>query len=102
MAYENLTAALRDFVDAINSTGGATVDPKGYTVPVADMEWIDLGMAYEKACKALGVEPKIDDTLYEEPSGAYFDDPEGADCPHCGEHSTDPNHAAKEGPFTEA
>ncbi len=65
MARENdLEAALREFVEAINSTGGATVDNEGYTVPVADQEWIDLGMAYEKACKVLGVEPKIDDAAF--------------------------------------
>lgn len=106
---EKAEKALREFVDAINATGGATVDRKGYTVPVADQEWSDLGAAYEAACAALGEEPKIDDTLYELPEDLtldeegkevsippeqFFDDPEGAVCPHCNEHTTDPNHAA--------
>jgi hypothetical protein len=53
--------ALREFVDCINATGGVVIDDKGYPVPVADEEWIDLGQAYYSACEALGVdamEPK--------------------------------------------
>ena len=49
--------ALREFIDCINATGGVVIDDKGYPVPVADEEWIDLGQAYYSACAALGVEP---------------------------------------------
>jgi hypothetical protein len=68
---EKAAKALRDFVDAINATGGATVDRKGYTVPVGDQEWVDLGMAYELACQALGVQPQINDALADD-----LDEPE--------------------------
>lgn len=50
--------ALRAFVAVIDSTGGVEEDDKGYPVPVADTEWIDLGAAYVVACEALGVQPK--------------------------------------------
>lgn len=45
--------ALKEFVDTIDATGGVTQDDHGYTVPVADPEWIDLGEAYLKAREAL-------------------------------------------------
>jgi hypothetical protein len=66
--------ALREFVDAINATGGVTTDRKGYTVPVADQEWIDLGDAYDKACEALGVKPQADDAAYELPEDLTLDE----------------------------
>jgi hypothetical protein len=55
--------ALLDFIDVINSTGGVVKDSGGYFVPVADTYWIDLGESYIKACKAVGVEPKVTETL---------------------------------------
>jgi len=57
---DKMRAALRDFTGAIEATGGVTASPEdeGYTVPVADEDWIDLGEAYLKACEALGKKPK--------------------------------------------
>lgn len=52
-----LVDVLLEFVQAIEATGGVMVDHKGYHVPVADKDWIDLGEAYLKACEALGQEP---------------------------------------------
>ena len=52
-----LVTALESFIGAIEATGGVFVDPKGYPCPVADPDWIDLGEAYLKACRALGREP---------------------------------------------
>lgn len=48
-----MKSALEQFVEAINATGGITEDGDGYTVPVADEEWIDLGDAYVSATMAL-------------------------------------------------
>lgn len=55
---EKMEKALSEFTDTINATGGVTEDdrcPGGY-VPVVDHEWLDLGIAYEKACEVLGEE----------------------------------------------
>ena len=54
-----IKGALLQFVDCVDATGGVSKDGKGYTVPVADGEWIDLGEAYLAACVALGREPKV-------------------------------------------
>jgi hypothetical protein len=53
--------ALNELVDTINATGGvapAYDDVPSDTnspAPVGDMEWLDLGLAYQLACQALGV-----------------------------------------------
>ncbi len=49
--------ALAEFCDTIEDTGGVKKDDKGYHVPVADEDWIDLGEAYMRACDALGRKP---------------------------------------------
>ena len=54
-----LRAALMTFVSAIEDTGGCTRDYKGYVVPLADEDWVDLGDAYVEACAALDREPMI-------------------------------------------
>jgi len=59
MDTTELVKALVSFVDAINATGGITRDHRGFAVPVADPEWIDLGSAYEEACNALGKQPLV-------------------------------------------
>ncbi len=51
--------ACRDFVDAIDATGGAVRFPDGFVAPDADHDWIDLGEAYLKACAALGRKPRV-------------------------------------------
>lgn len=50
-------SALWNFCDVIDNTGGIKKDDKGYHVPVADEDWIDLGEAYMRACDALGRKP---------------------------------------------
>jgi hypothetical protein len=55
---ERMEKALKEFVSAIDATGGVTEDEDGLTVPVGDMEWSDLGDAYLSACHALGATPK--------------------------------------------
>jgi hypothetical protein len=54
---QELTKALECFVEAIEATGGIAIDGQGYACPVADPDWIDLGDAYLKACRALGRKP---------------------------------------------
>lgn len=54
-----LAGALQIFIEAIEATGGVFKDRKGYFVPVADEDWIDLGEAYVEACHALDEPPKI-------------------------------------------
>jgi len=66
-----LEAAVKEFVQTIDATGGVVEDGKGNYEPVADREWIDLGHAYVRACDALGREPII--VKGEEP----YDDVEG-------------------------
>ena len=52
-----LAAALRQFVDTVNATGGLVVNDAGETAPAADEDWLDLAEAYLAACDALGVAP---------------------------------------------
>ena len=52
-----IAAALRQFVDTVNATGGLVVNDAGETAPAADEDWIDLADAYLAACEALSVEP---------------------------------------------
>lgn len=60
----NAESVLKQFVEAINATGGVQVQRKGlfgvtHYAPVADLDWIDLGEAYIEACRVINVEPKI-------------------------------------------
>ena len=52
---EAALAVLRDLVSTINATGGVVLDWEGLPAPVADEEWLDLGLAYEQACAVLNV-----------------------------------------------
>ena len=63
MSESNLTHALMDFCETIESTGGLMLDPENGVdyVPKADDEWIDLADSYLKDCKALGRKPMIDE-----------------------------------------
>lgn len=61
MPEEIAIEALRDLVATIEACGGVTKDRKGLVVPVADMEWPDLGDSYLKACNALGLKPLLRD-----------------------------------------
>lgn len=56
-AIKRRDAALALFCDTIEATGGVRTDRKGFTVPCADEEWLDLGAAYIAACWALGRKP---------------------------------------------
>jgi hypothetical protein len=56
---KEMEKALQDFVDCIDATGGVMSDDKGNPVPVADEDWIDLGVAYMGACLVLGREPRV-------------------------------------------
>ena len=55
MEMDDKEKALRAFIAAIEVTGGVITDGRGFLVPVADDEWIDLGEAYAQACAALGI-----------------------------------------------
>lgn len=52
-----LIGVIERFVDTIEATGGIERDHKGYEVPHADPDWIDLGEAYIFACDVIGREP---------------------------------------------
>lgn len=54
---DKIREALLQFCETIEATGGVKEDVDGYTCPVIDDEWIDLGEAYLSACAALGREP---------------------------------------------
>lgn len=53
-----IAKALEEFVNDVDATGGVAEDRKGFMVPVADPEWVDLGETYMKACGALNRKPK--------------------------------------------
>lgn len=46
--------ARQQLVDTIDATGGIY---ERTCAPLADPEWVDLGVAYLQACGELGVEP---------------------------------------------
>lgn len=50
-----LRKALVAFCETVEATGGVRAPHS----PVADEEWLDLGLAYMEACQALGREPKV-------------------------------------------
>jgi hypothetical protein len=51
-AIERRTDALLDFIHTVEATGGVRPMGDGTFAPVGDLEWIDLGEAYVKACRA--------------------------------------------------
>lgn len=62
MPKPSMSAALSEFIAAINATGGLTKDEEtDNLVPVADPEWLDLGEAYLSACKAMDITPVIEE-----------------------------------------
>ncbi len=56
-----LTEVLVELVETINATGGVTHDG----CPVGDPVWMDLGVVYAKACKALGVPVQVETREFE-------------------------------------
>ena len=46
---QQLVSVLQEFVGDIDATGGVTTNDKGYSVLVADEDWVDLATTYEKA-----------------------------------------------------
>jgi len=54
--YEKMRSALLSLMNTIDITGGVIIDEKGYAVPKIDPDWVDLGMVYEKAKAALGLD----------------------------------------------
>ena len=59
LAKNRAELALLAFVECIETTGGIVNDHKGFMVPVADREWVDLAAAYLAACDALAIEPVV-------------------------------------------
>lgn len=56
---DDRSEALHDFIKCVGNTGGVVLHNDGLPVPAVDREWIDLGEAYIKGCRALGIEPDI-------------------------------------------
>ena len=50
---------LREFVLDINATGGIVYDENAQPAPALAPDWLDLGMTYLKACKALKIKPEV-------------------------------------------
>lgn len=61
-----LRAALEEFCECIDVTGGVYYTAGGLACPQGDDEWVDLGEAYLGACAALGRPPVIDEDLTED------------------------------------
>jgi hypothetical protein len=57
----NLHAALEEFVEDIESTGGIVRGLADDIFPMAAPEWTDLAATYRHACEALGREPQEED-----------------------------------------
>jgi len=51
--------ALKAFINTINATGGIVNPDSSFLAPVADEEWLDLGLAYAQACEVLGISPVV-------------------------------------------
>lgn len=58
-AADPVRAALIEFCDDIERTGGVVQDGQGITAPNADLSWSDLGTTYLHACAALGRKPEV-------------------------------------------
>ncbi len=54
-----IKSALGAFVNTINATGVVVNPDSSFVAPVADEEWLDLGLAYTKACEVLGMAPVV-------------------------------------------
>jgi hypothetical protein len=61
-----MQAALQAFVDTINATGGVVHPDSSEVAPAADEEWLDLGLAYAKACEVLGIPPVVTESGFSE------------------------------------
>ena len=55
--FRQLLNAAQDFVETIEAAGGVCRNPNGYTAPVGDPTWTDLGDSYLRMCRALGRTP---------------------------------------------
>lgn len=69
VAAHRAEGALRDFIRAVDETGGVRLYRKtGLYAPVTVPDWVDLGEAYISACTVLGWPPEVrdDETSVEE------------------------------------
>lgn len=48
---------LKEFVQAVDATGGVVLLASGLTGLAMDEDWIDMGSVYEDACRLLGRKP---------------------------------------------
>lgn len=62
MDLDAADVALRGLIDTINATGGLFKSAAGEYCPVADEDWPDLATVYLDACRALGIEPQIEES----------------------------------------
>ena len=56
---EGLEKAVMDFVETVEATGGVIHYADDSYGPICDTDWLDLGLAYVRCCRALGRKPKI-------------------------------------------
>lgn len=54
-----MAVVLREFIDAIEVTGGVIQQENGICYPVADPEWSDLANIYLRACEVAGTQPMV-------------------------------------------
>jgi hypothetical protein len=65
-SMDPVRAALDDFIETIEATGGCVQEEGESLGPAGDPDWIDLADAYLRACAAIGRTPLIDRTEGEE------------------------------------
>lgn len=59
VSTKKLKEALKLFCEDIDSTGGVTMNAKGFYSPLGDPDWLNLADSYMKACQALGRKPFV-------------------------------------------
>lgn len=78
-----LLAAVRQFTDTVEVTGGLIHHDDGTVAPASDPDWIDLGEAYKAVCEAIGREPMVPEDM-----DCYAMTDQPPTCPKCGRRIT--------------
>lgn len=59
---QQLLDVVTDLIETVEAVGGVFYDRRGQPRPYGDPHWVDLGLAYVKACDTLKREVKLAET----------------------------------------